>query len=184
MSFSGRIVAGARELSLGGPLGSLLGRAARCLPQSLVQRLHGSRSPDPRRSIAFTIAVIALGAKMAKADGTVSRDEVAAFREVFQVPPQEETHLRRVFDLARRSTAGSSIASSIASVSKLATRRRRETPRAMRMPISRRRRMQRASIRFVALEQAINSTSNETAPSREAIFTSGENVLARAGRTD
>jgi DnaJ like chaperone protein len=43
---------------------------------------------------------------MAKADGIVSRDEVAAFREVFQVPPGEEAHLRLVFDLARRSTAG------------------------------------------------------------------------------
>jgi DnaJ like chaperone protein len=36
----------------------------------------------------------------------VTRDEVAAFREVFQVPPSEEAHLRLVFDLARRSTAG------------------------------------------------------------------------------
>jgi DnaJ like chaperone protein len=106
MTLVGRIIAGARELSLGGPLGSLLGRAARCLPQSLARPLGQSRAPDPRNSIAFTIAVIALGAKMAKADGTVSRDEVAAFREVFQVPPQEEAHLRRVFDLARRSTAG------------------------------------------------------------------------------
>ena len=40
------------------------------------------RSP-PERSVAFTIAVIALGAKMAKADGLVTRDEVTAFREVF-----------------------------------------------------------------------------------------------------
>ena len=106
MSIVGRIIAGARELSLGGPLGVLLGRAARVLPQSLAQRLGGSRSADPRSSVAFTIAVIALGAKMAKADGTVTRDEVAAFREVFQVPREEETHLRRVFDIARRSTAG------------------------------------------------------------------------------
>lgn len=102
----GRVIAGARDLSLGGPLGALLGRAVRCLPHSLAQRLGRPRTPDPRSSIAFTIAVIALGAKMAKADGTVSRDEVAAFREVFQVPPHEEAHLRRVFDLARRSTAG------------------------------------------------------------------------------
>ena len=34
--------------------------------------------PGPERSVGFTIAVIALGAKMAKADGTVTRDEVAA----------------------------------------------------------------------------------------------------------
>ena len=45
MSLIGRIVAGARELSLGGPLGSLLGRAARCLPQSLAQRLAGRARP-------------------------------------------------------------------------------------------------------------------------------------------
>jgi DnaJ like chaperone protein len=106
MSSIGRIIAGARELSVGGPLGALLVRAARSLPSRLANRLGGPRPRDPRGSIAFTIAVIALGAKMAKADGTVSRDEVAAFREVFQVPPGEEAHLRLVFDLARRSTAG------------------------------------------------------------------------------
>jgi DnaJ like chaperone protein len=106
MSLVGRIIAGARDLSLGGPLGALLSRAARSLPGTLRDRFGRTRAPDPRGSIAFTIAVIALGAKMAKADGTVSRDEVAAFGEVFRVPPQEEANLRRVFDLARRSTAG------------------------------------------------------------------------------
>ena len=44
------------------------------------------RSP-PERSVAFAIAVIALGAKMAKADGHVTRDEVTAFREVFDIAP-------------------------------------------------------------------------------------------------
>src|SRR5262249_22757405 len=36
----------------------------------------------------------------------VTRDEVAAFREVFQVPLGEEDHVRLVFDLAHKSTAG------------------------------------------------------------------------------
>ena len=106
MSSIGRLIAGARDLSVGGPLGALLVRAARSVPSRLANRFGSPRPRDPKRSIAFTIAVIALGAKMAKADGTVSRDEVAAFREVFQVPPGEEAHLRLVFDLARRSTAG------------------------------------------------------------------------------
>lgn len=63
------------------------------------------RTP-PERSVAFTIAVIALGAKMAKADGTVSRAEVAAFREVFHIPPTEEANAARVFNLARQDVAG------------------------------------------------------------------------------
>lgn len=63
------------------------------------------RAP-PERSVAFTIAVIALGAKMAKADGRVTRDEVAAFREVFTIPPEDEAQAGRVFDLARQDVAG------------------------------------------------------------------------------
>ena len=60
----------------------------------------------PERSIGFTIAVIALGAKMAKADGRVTRDEVMAFREVFLVPAEEEESAARVFNLARQDVAG------------------------------------------------------------------------------
>ena len=63
------------------------------------------RAP-PERSVAFTIAVIALGAKMAKADGLVTRDEVTAFREVFLIPREEEVNAARVFNLARQDSAG------------------------------------------------------------------------------
>ena len=69
---------------------------------ALFDRLRG----PPERSVAFTIAVIALGAKMAKADGRVTRDEVSAFREVFHIPEGEETNAARVFDLARQDVAG------------------------------------------------------------------------------
>jgi DnaJ like chaperone protein len=61
---------------------------------------------SPDRTVAFTIAVIALGAKMAKADGTVTKDEVVAFREVFVIPRAEETNAARVFNLARQDVAG------------------------------------------------------------------------------
>ena len=60
----------------------------------------------PERSVGFTIAVIALGAKMAKADGQVTRDEVAAFRQVFAIPEAEEGNAAKVFNLARQDTAG------------------------------------------------------------------------------
>lgn len=63
------------------------------------------RAP-PERSVAFTIAVIALGAKMAKADGLVTRDEVTAFREVFQIAPKDEANAAKVFNMARQDVAG------------------------------------------------------------------------------
>lgn len=63
------------------------------------------RTP-PERSVAFTIGVIALGAKLAKADGAVTRDEVAMFRAIFTIPPAEEGHAARVFNLARQDVAG------------------------------------------------------------------------------
>lgn len=63
--------------------------------------------PKPsERSVAFTIAVVSLGAKMAKADGLVRPAEVAAFRQVFQIAPQDEAAAARVFNLARQDVAG------------------------------------------------------------------------------
>ena len=73
--------------------------------ESLTDVFEKLRTP-PERSIAFTIAVIALGAKMAKADGLVTRDEVTAFREVFHIPKSEEDNAARLFNLARTDVAG------------------------------------------------------------------------------
>ena len=73
--------------------------------ESLSTVFERLRTP-PQRSVAFAIAVIALGAKMAKADGLVTRDEVAAFREVFTIPTSEEKSAARVFNLARQDVAG------------------------------------------------------------------------------
>jgi DnaJ like chaperone protein len=70
------------------------------------ERLRGSRMETPERSVGFTIAVIALGAKMAKADGQVTRNEVAAFRQLFTIAPEEEANAARVFNLARQDVAG------------------------------------------------------------------------------
>ncbi|MEO0502629.1 MAG: molecular chaperone DjiA [Pseudomonadota bacterium] len=73
--------------------------------QSLAQVFDLLRAP-PERSVAFAIAVIALGAKMAKADGQVTRDEVTAFREVFHIAAKDEAGAAKVFNLARQDVAG------------------------------------------------------------------------------
>ena len=79
--------------------------AALAKGEGLAALFERMRTP-PERSVAFTIAVIALGAKMAKADGRVTRDEVATFRSVFIIAPEDEADAARVFNLARQDVAG------------------------------------------------------------------------------
>ena len=79
--------------------------AALASGEGLAALLDRLRTP-PEQSVAFTIAVIGLGAKMAKADGRVTRNEVTAFREVFHIPEAEEPAAARVFNLARQDVAG------------------------------------------------------------------------------
>lgn len=67
-------------------------------------RLFERRPPEA--SVAFTIAILSLGAKMAKADGLVRAAEVAAFREVFHIAAKDEATAARVFNLAREDIAG------------------------------------------------------------------------------
>ena len=59
-----------------------------------------------RGEVAFTVALIALSAKMAKADGIVTVEEVQTFRRVVDIPAGEERNVERLFDLAQRDVAG------------------------------------------------------------------------------
>lgn len=73
---------------------------------SFLQAVITSKPALPEKSVAFTIGMIALGAKMAKADGVVTEDEIAAFKQVFHVPDHELSGVARVFNLAKKDTAG------------------------------------------------------------------------------
>jgi DnaJ like chaperone protein len=61
--------------------------------------------PDPN-DVEFTAAIVGLGAKLAKADGLVTIDEVAAFSRVFKSAPGDAAAMRRVFDIARQTVRG------------------------------------------------------------------------------
>jgi DnaJ like chaperone protein len=100
MSIWGKLAGAAAGLAVGGPLGALVGGLAGHL---IVDRENDA---PPDKQVAFTIGVIALGAKMAKVDGKVTRDEVRAFKEVFKVPESEAQNVARVFDLAKQDVAG------------------------------------------------------------------------------
>jgi DnaJ like chaperone protein len=73
---------------------------------SFLIKLAKSRISAPEKSLGFTIGMIALGAKMAKADGIVTGEEVKAFKQVFHVPQSELAAVARVFNLAKRDVAG------------------------------------------------------------------------------
>ena len=79
MSIWGKLAGAAAELVRGGPADS---------------------------QVAFTVGVITLGAKIAKADGVVTDDEVNAFKEVFKIPASEMRHVARVFNLAKQDVTG------------------------------------------------------------------------------
>lgn len=71
-----------------------------------LSQISRARATAPERSLAFTIGMIALGAKMAKADGVVMEVEVQAFKRVFHVPDGELPAVARVFNLAKQDVAG------------------------------------------------------------------------------
>ena len=102
MSVWGKILGSAAGFALGGPLGALIGAVA----GHAVDKMREDEPADTTKGIAFTIGVIVLGAKMAKADGRVTRAEIAAFKEVFHVPPDEIKNVGRLFNQARKDASG------------------------------------------------------------------------------
>src|ERR1700755_1372684 len=96
MSVWGKVSGAAAGMIVGGPVGALVGAVA--------GHFLLDRETDP--GIVFTIAVIALAGKMAKAGGGGSGAELEAFERVFRVPPHEQANVRRIFNLARQDVAG------------------------------------------------------------------------------
>jgi DnaJ like chaperone protein len=103
MTVWGKLAGAAAGLALGGPLGALLGGVAGHFADRAIE---SPEDKEARLQIAFTAGVIALGAKMAKADGRVTRDEIAAFREVFVISERDSSHVSRLFNLAKQDVAG------------------------------------------------------------------------------
>src|SRR5476651_1460897 len=104
MSILGKLGGAAAGFMLGGgPVGALIGALA---GHFLIDREMPQLSPGEAPGVVFTIAMIALAAKMAKADGTVTDDEVETFHRLFRVPAHEQTSVDRIFRLAQQDTAG------------------------------------------------------------------------------
>ena len=97
MSIWGKIAGAGVGLAIGGPLGALLGAVA---GHYAIDRA----ASDPQ--LVFTIALIALSAKMAKADGVVRDEEIQAFEDILHIPPEERKNIERLYRVALQDVAG------------------------------------------------------------------------------
>jgi DnaJ like chaperone protein len=103
MSIWGKILGGAAGFLVGGPLGALLGVT---LGHYMADKKAAPQDDDATARVTFTIGVVVLAAKMAKADGRVTRDEIQAFRSRFHVAEGEAANVARVFNMAKEDPAG------------------------------------------------------------------------------
>lgn len=95
-------------MSIWSRFAELLASTASNAFSSVIEAVRTAFEGDPatRRRVAFSIAMIALSAKMAKADGVVTQSEVAAFYQIFQVPDDDRAHVARLYSLAQQDVAG------------------------------------------------------------------------------
>jgi DnaJ like chaperone protein len=98
MSIWQRLSTAGRDFSAKGQISSLLGFRPAGAEKS-------KQVAEPDNEMPFTVGVIVLSAKMAKADGIVAADEVKAFKEAFKVSAAEMREAAHVFNSAKRDAA-------------------------------------------------------------------------------
>ena len=105
MSIWGKIIGGATGFAFGGPIGALLGGVAGHAIDKIKTK---KKLPEETalKQIGFTIGVIVLSAKMAKADGKVTEDEIRAFKEKINIPDNEIKNVAKLWDQAKKTTDG------------------------------------------------------------------------------
>jgi DnaJ like chaperone protein len=116
MSYWGKIIGGVAGFAVGGPAGALFGAAlGHAADSGGLSNLAGRVAPFEsarlaailgRRDQLFAIGVTVLAAKLAKADGLVSRAEIDAFKASFRIPEASVRDVGRLFDQARDSPDG------------------------------------------------------------------------------
>ena len=85
MNIWGKLIGGATGFAIGGPIGGLLGTlAGHAIDSKIIPKYINVK--NNYESIVFTAGVIALSAKMAKADGQVTKEEILTFRKFVQIP--------------------------------------------------------------------------------------------------
>ena len=104
MSIWGKLIGGAAGMALGGPIGAILGIAAGHGVDKVSKfdtvESNKNLSNDQKEQI-FATSVIAISAKLAKADGKISKSEILAFKKIFEFPAEDEKAIRNIFNSAK-----------------------------------------------------------------------------------
>ena len=105
MSVWGKFIVSAAGFALGGPIGALIGVVAGHAIDKIKAK-HKLPEEHALKQIGFTVGVIVLSAKMAKADGKVTKEEIIAFKDKISVPEKEIKNVARLWDQSKKTTDG------------------------------------------------------------------------------
>ena len=103
MSIWGSLIGGMIGFSLGGPFGMLLGS----LIGGKISRAKGSiNNSFAQPQQIFALSLIVLSAKLSKADGQVSKEELIAVKDKLKIPENELDQVGKIFNKAKNESAG------------------------------------------------------------------------------
>jgi DnaJ like chaperone protein len=106
MSIWGSLIGGMVGFSLGGPFGMLLGSLiGGKISRARSGNLSGFRTFAQKQQI-FALSLIVLSAKLSKADGKVSREELVAVKEKLKIPENEIDQVGKIFNKAKEESTG------------------------------------------------------------------------------
>ena len=107
MSIWGKIIGGTAGFALGGPIGAILGvMVGGSLDRSKKKFTNINQIPNQNKQSFFTLSIIILSAKIAKADGQVTKDEIYAFKDKFNIPVEGIEEVGKIFNEAKKSKHG------------------------------------------------------------------------------
>ena len=105
MSIWGSLIGGIIGFSFGGPFGALLGSFIGGKISSSNNNFKNKYNQNQSQQI-FAIALIVLTAKLSKADGLVSKEELLAVKEKLKIPDSEIDQVSKIFNKAKEDTLG------------------------------------------------------------------------------
>ena len=106
MSIWGSLIGGMVGLSLGGPFGMLLGSLIGGRISRARSSAAGSFGTFAQPQQIFALSLIVLSAKLSKADGQVSKEELVAVRDKLKIPQNEIENVGKIFNKAKEESTG------------------------------------------------------------------------------